>query len=97
MEVVECDLAFSLRSLHAHGRFERSQCDAHVAWMGGDALFALTEDGVDTIESFQRSAATARLPFVTLRKSGVIKVEAARALHQIAADGRHVAQLRAGA
>ena len=65
--------------------------------MRGDALLALAQDGVHAIVSFERAAAAARLALVAGGKIRIVKIRAARALQKIAADGGHIAQLRAGA
>ena len=54
------------------------------------------EDRVDAVEPVDRVAAAAGLPLVAPR-GAVVEVVAARPLHQVAADGRHVPQLRRGA
>ena len=75
---------------------QRGERDAHVGRMRRDARLAGAEDRVDAIDPFDRRAAAAGLTFVA-RRSRVIEVEAARALQQVAACRRHVAQLLRGA
>ena len=52
------------------------------------------KNGVDAIEAVERAATAARIAFVALRKRRIVKIIATRALQKIAADRRHVAQLR---
>ena len=75
---------------------ERGERDAHVGRMRRDARLAGAEDRVDAIDPFDRRAAAAGLAFVAWR-GGVIEIEAARALQEVAARRRHVAQLLRGA
>src|SRR5437588_12953706 len=97
MKIRDWNFAFAFRSLHSDDRIERSQRDVHVARVRRDTLIALTENGVNAIVSFQRAAAAPGIAFVALRKRRVVKIIAARPLHEIAADRRHVAQLWARA
>src|SRR5436309_10343438 len=94
MKIGERNLAFSFRSPDTNDRFERSERDAHVAWVGGDALFALAEDGVDPVVTIDGAATAPRIAFVACRKRRVVEIIAARSLQKIAADRRHVSQLR---
>ena len=57
---------------------------------------ARAEDRVHAVEAADRRAARARLAFVAGRRD-VVEVGAARALQEVAADRRHVAQLLRGA
>src|SRR5437588_4061692 len=94
MKIGERNLAFSFRFPDTNDRFERSERDTHVAWMGGDALVTLTENGVDPVVTINGAAAAAGIAFVARRKCRVIKIVTACSLQKIAADGCHVAQLR---
>src|SRR5437868_11643263 len=88
--------AFAVRSPNVNARVEGDERDRHVRWMRRDAFVAHTEDGVDAVVAVHRRAARARLALVA-RIHRVAEVVAARALHQVAAGGRHVSQLRGGA
>src|SRR5690606_15067823 len=59
------------------------------------ATVARTKNGVDAIDPADRPTAAAGLTFVAGR-CNVVEVVAARALHDVAADGRRISQLRAG-
>src|SRR5687767_13091754 len=71
------------------------QRDAHVGRMDGNALIAPTENCMVPIDAFQRATARSGLSFVTWHRN-VVEVWASRTLHQIAAVGCHVANLRRG-
>ena len=77
-------------------RLQHRERDAHVGWMHRDAGVARAEDRVHAIVAVDGGAAAARLAFVAGRR-GVVEVVAARALQEIAAGRRHVAQLLRGA
>ena len=64
--------------------------------MHRDAGIAGAQDGVHAVVAADRSAAGTRLAFVARRRQ-VVEIGAACALQEIAADGRHVAQLLRGA
>jgi hypothetical protein len=68
----------------------------HVARMGGDAALARPQHRVDAVVAVQGGAAGAGRALVA-GVDGVAEVVAAGALHEVAADRRHVADLRAGA
>ena len=77
---------------------ECCECDAHVGWIGRNAMVARAKDRVNAIGAFARRASRARLPLVAGREPDVGEIVAARPLQQVATDGGHVAQLwrRAG-
>ena len=77
-----------------HSRVERNQRNGHVGRMGRDALLTRAQDCELTGEACARGAARTRIALVAFRVAYVGKVMAARALQQIAAGSRHVAQLR---
>ena len=54
------------------------------------------EHGVQAVEAVQRRAARARIALVALGVGDVAEIGAARALQHVAAEARHVADLRAG-
>src|SRR3954453_18286799 len=97
MEIAERDLPFATWAADMHDRIERSQRDAHIAGMSGNALVALAENGVSSIITVECPAATTRLAFVTRRKRRVVKIIATCPLHQISSNRCHVAQLGTGA
>src|SRR5207247_2621000 len=94
MKIGERDFAFTIWSVHAHDRIERSKRDAHVARVRRDALLAVAKNCVNAIVTLERAAAAAGLAFIARWKCGVIKIVTSRSLEKIATDGRHVAQLR---
>jgi hypothetical protein len=85
-----------VRTSHADHRVERVERVRHVARVGGNARITPAEDRVDAVEALERAAAASGLPFVA-RHGRVVEVLAPRALQQVAAIGRHVAQLARGA
>ena len=93
MEVRERDAAIAAVPGHLHAGVERGERDAHVGGMRRNAMLARAQDRVHAVDAVDRGAAGARLALVA-RRGGVVEVQAARALQQIAAVGRHVAQLR---
>src|SRR5712671_2373535 len=62
--------------------------------MRGNALLACTEYGVDAVEPIACSASRSRIALITRWKRRIIEIVAARPLHEVAADARHIAQLR---
>ena len=74
MKIGKWNFALSIRSLHTHDSVESSHRHAHVTWMRRDALVALSENGMNAIESFERTAATARFPLIAGRKSWIVKI-----------------------
>jgi hypothetical protein len=75
---------------------QRRERDSHVGGVGGDAGLAGAQDRTTAADALQRAAAGAWLAFVA-GLGGVVEVRATGALHQVAADGGLVAQLRRGA
>ena len=96
VKVRERNLALAARAGHVNLRLQHGQRDAHVRRMHRDAGFARAEDGVHAVEAADGRAARAGLAFVAGRRN-VVEVGAARALQEVAADRRHVAQLLRGA
>src|SRR5205807_1867992 len=84
------------RALDPDNRFKRSKGDTHVARVSSDAVVALAQNSVNTIKAVYGAATAAWISFVAMRKRWVIKIVATRALQKIAANCRHVAQLRTG-
>jgi hypothetical protein len=94
MKITERDLSFAIWAVRAHDCVERRERNAHVARMRGNALFALAENGVNSIVTIECPAATTGFAFVTRWKGWIVKIKAPRPLHQIPTDRCHVAQLR---
>src|SRR5438270_4877818 len=94
MKIRESNFAFSVLAAHAHDGIERCERDAHIARMRRDALFALTENRMNSVVTFKSAAAAAGLAFVASRKRRIVKIITARALQKIAAHSRHVTKLR---
>ena len=69
-----------------------SHRDSHVGRMGGDTCIARAEDRMYPVDTADRGAARSGLPLVAVR-GRVVKVRAARALQQVAADRCLVSQL----
>lgn len=61
------------------------------------AMLARAENRMLALHAVARGAARAGVALVAGVEADVVEVMAARALHQIAADRRHIAQLRRGA
>src|SRR5437868_10979481 len=74
MKIGKWNFALSVRCLHPHDSIEGSHRHAHVTWMRRDALVALSENGMNAIESFERAAATARYPLVTGRQGRIVSI-----------------------
>ena len=93
MKIAHRDGAFhTVAAGYLNAGVQRAQRHGHVAGIGGDAFTARTQHGVQLCDSVQRAAAAARLALV----AGLVdihEVVAARALAQVAAGRRLVAQL----
>jgi hypothetical protein len=97
VELADGDRALTpARAPDPHDGIERVERVRHVARIGGDTLLAPAEDGVHPVEPSERPAARPRLPLVA-RHRRVVEILAARALQEVPAVGRHVAELRGGA
>lgn len=97
VEVGDGHGTLTLRAVQMHGGVERGQGHGHVRRMGGDAVIGVADDREIAVGALPRGAAAAGNPLVAgLRR--VLEVRAPRALEQIPAGGRGVAQLagRAG-
>ena len=96
VKVFERDLTPTIFAFDLDNGVERHERHTEVRRMGGDAVLAPAEHRVQAVLALQRVAACARFtPVAGVRH--VIEVAAARPLHQVAADGRGVAELRRGA
>jgi hypothetical protein len=78
-----------------HGRIKCRERHAHVGRMRRDAGFARTENRMLLVDAIDRRTTGARLTFVAGRH-GVVKIDAAGPLQQIAAGRCQVAQLLRG-
>ena len=92
VEVGERDASCAAGALHLDRRIQRRQCHRHVRWVRGHAVDARPEHRVATVEPIEGRASGAGVAFVACRRL-VVEVQAPGALHQVAADGCHVAQL----
>src|ERR1700722_17904129 len=77
-----------------HDGIERHQGDAHVGGMYCDTGLAAPQDRVTSIETLKCTAARSRLALVAAIKPRIIKIAATRALKDVAAQCRHISQLR---
>src|SRR5690242_14985870 len=91
VEVAHRHRTLTFRAAHAHDGIERRERYRHVRGMHRDAIRARAEDGVDAVVALERGAARAWMTLVAGAEGGVVKVVAARALQEVAADRRHVA------
>lgn len=81
------------RADHVEYGVERDQGYGPVARIGGDAGVTGTQQRVGAVESLQSRTAAARIPLVAGELRSPAEVAASRALQQVPADRRHVAQL----
>src|SRR5215469_16792819 len=88
---------FAFGALDMNSCVERGKGNAHVGGVGGDAggcfrtiTGARPEDRVDAVEAFESGASAAGITLVAFGVGGVVEVEAASALHQIATRGGHI-------
>jgi hypothetical protein len=61
------------------------------------AVLGRAENGVMSVETANSVAAGTEFALVAARSGGVVEIDAARPLEDVASDGRHVADLRRGA
>lgn len=93
VEIIQRDLAAP-----AFGAFnfdlgvQRHHGDGHVGGVRRNAMFGRSQNGEDPVEPFHRLTAGAGVAFVA-GHDGVVEIRAARALQQVAAGRRLVAQL----
>lgn len=81
------------RADHVEFGVERDQGYGPVARVGGDAGVAGAQQRVGTVESVESRTAAAGVPLVAGELRSAAEVAASRALQQVPADRRHVAQL----
>src|SRR5262245_60284946 len=96
MKLLEADGARPLAARDLDGGVERDERLGEIAGVSRDAVFADAEHGVATVDAGHRAAAAARIAFVAGLPVRVPEIAAARALHHVAAEGGHVADLGAG-
>ncbi len=96
MKLLERNLAPSASALDLDHRIERDQRHAEVRGVRGDAGVAPAEHGVRAVLAAARVAAGTGLALVA-GAGRIVEIAASRALQQVAADGRGIAQLRRGA
>ena len=82
-------------AVDVHNGVKRAQSHGHVAGIGGDAMFRRPQDRMVARHPANGRTARAGVALVA-GHAAVIEIGTARALHQVAAGGRHVAQLPAG-
>ncbi len=96
MQCVDGNLTGAIRSFDLNDSVECHQRYAEIGRVRGDAMLAPAEHGMKTILAVTRIAArTRRTPIAGARE--IVEIGATRALHQIAANGRRIAELCRGA
>jgi len=93
MKRLQRNVAAAGIAFHFDDGIERNQRHAKIRWMGGDAVLAPSEDGMQPIIAAVGIAARTGLTLVA-STGDVVEIGAARALQEIAADSGGVAQLR---
>ena len=96
MEIVERDRSLSRSPTHDYDGVERCQRHSEVGGVGRDTIVGPAEDRVVAIDAVQGRAAGARPALVARQVVLVAEIGAARALHHVAADRGHVAELAGG-
>ncbi len=96
VEVGERDFARAVRAFDLDDGVEGGEGDAEVGRVGGDAVLAPAEDGVEAVLAAERVAAGTGIALVA-GAGGVVEIGAAGALEQVAGQGGGVAELRRGA
>jgi hypothetical protein len=79
----------------ADGRAKRDERHRQVGSMRGNAVSADAEHGMHAVVAVEGRASGAGVALVALGDDTVSEIDAARALQKVAADGGHVADLRA--
>ena len=96
VKLIDRNRARPVRAGNMYLGLKQRQSDAHVGGMHRDTGVARAEDRVHAVVALERATAAARRTFVA-RQSDVVEVGTARALQEIAAGARHIAQLLRGA
>ena len=76
-------------------RLERSKRHVHIRRIRCNAVITGSKDRQHAVVALQRIAAGPGLTLVTIHRN-IAKIDTAGSLHQVAADGGGVAQLRRG-
>jgi hypothetical protein len=93
VELRQGNAALPVGALEPHLGVQGHEGDAQIGRVNSYAVLAGAEDRMHPRNACQRRAARARRALVAGRDVPVAEVAAARALQQVAADRRHVAQL----
>ena len=96
VQIRERDAPDAFRTDNVYFGAEGDEGVGEVAGIGRDAMLAGPEHRVLAIDPADRAATRSRIAFVAGGKVGESEVVAARPLEHVAAQARHVAQLRAG-
>ena len=96
MKLGERDRPFSRGSADDDFCVKRRERHGEVGRIGGNTVVGPAEDRVVAVEAVKGRAAGARPAFVARKIVLVAEVGAARALHHVAADRGHVAELAGG-
>src|SRR6266496_6204101 len=80
------NFTLAVRPSDTDDRVESSERDAHVARISCDAGFALAEDRVNSVVTFECATTASWIALVALREPRVIEIIAARSLQKIAAN-----------
>src|SRR5207248_10148094 len=67
VEVAERDAALAIATGCQYARVQRRQCDAHIRWVGRDAMLAGAKDCMHAIEPVDGRAAASRLTLIARR------------------------------
>jgi hypothetical protein len=96
VELGHRNAALGVDALDVHDGVERHERNAQIGGVHSDAVLARPEDRVHPCCAGDRRAARPRRPLVARTYRRVAEVAAARALQEVPADRRHVAQLDRG-
>src|SRR5262245_16521547 len=96
VEIREGNVPYSASTRRFHVAASRDQRLREIPGIGRDAIIASAEDGVHPVDAVKSAAAAAGTAFVAAVVADVAEIGAAGALQDIAAHGRHVAELLAG-
>ena len=95
VQVRERDRVDTFRPIDFDLRIQRDQRLREIAGIRRDAFLAGAEYRVLTIKPVERRATRAGHAFVAVGIGNIAEIAASRALEHIAAEARHIAQLRA--
>src|SRR5450755_206955 len=94
MKVRKRNHALSLFSAHADRGVQHRKRNTHVRRMSRDTLFARAEYGMGAIEALKRGAPTPGYTLITLSKTEIHEVRAARPLQEVSAVSGKIPELR---